>query len=182
MSLAIKQARAAGGGLRGNVQQGGFFDFVKRIGGQAIRQLPVVGPAISAIDIVRGRGGGRGGGARPLPQPPPLGGIGRPPSPRLSPAPVRPVQPSAGVAVQAGMTLACPSGFHPNKSDYTLLSGEFVGKGSRCVRNRRRNPMNSRALDRAIGRVDAGKGLQGKLATITTAKWTASGKKKHPHG
>ena len=74
--------------------------------------------------------------------------------------------------------IGCMSGHHPNKSDYWLRDGTFVPKGSRCVKNRRRNPMNPRALSRAIGRVDAGKALQGKLAEITTKKWTASGKRK----
>ena len=82
------------------------------------------------------------------------------------------------VAPAAGMRIACPAGHHANKSDYWLMDGTFVTKGSRCVRNRRRNPMNPRALSRAIGRVDAGKALQGKLAEITTKKWTASGKRK----
>ena len=47
----------------------------------------------------------------------------------------------------------CPSGCHPNKADYFLKSGEFVPKKTRCVTNRRRNPLNPRALDRAISRL-----------------------------
>lgn len=87
----------------------------------------------------------------------------------------------AGQLVPAGMTLACPSGAHPNKSTYWLNNGTRVEKGTRCVRNRRRNPMNPRALSRAISRVDAGKALQGKLAEITTRKWTSAGKRKSEH-
>ncbi len=78
----------------------------------------------------------------------------------------------------AGMKIACHSGYHANKSDYWLKDGSFVAKGTRCVRNRRRNPMNPRALSRAISRVDSGKALQGRLAEITTAKWTGAGKRK----
>lgn len=53
--------------------------------------------------------------------------------------------------------LVCPGGCHANKSDYFLRSGAFVPKGSRCVRNRRRNPLNPRAMDRAAGRLRAAK-------------------------
>ena len=76
-----------------------------------------------------------------------------------------------------GVSVA-PSGFHLNKSDYFLKSGEFVPKGTRLVKNRRRDPLNARALKRAVARVDAGKVWQGKLAEISTKKYTAAGKKK----
>lgn len=75
----------------------------------------------------------------------------------------------------------CPRGFHPNKSSYyRQVEGGvvYVPKGTLCVKNRSRNPMNSRALRRAVGRVDAAKIWQGKLAEISTAKYTASGKRK----
>ena len=72
----------------------------------------------------------------------------------------------------------CQSGFHPNKTSYFLKDGSFVDVGTRCVRNRRRNPMNARALSRAIGRVDSGKRLQHRLSQISTGKYTAAGKRK----
>jgi len=46
----------------------------------------------------------------------------------------------------------CPSGYHPNKSDYYTSQG-FIPEGSRCVRNRRRNPLNSRAARRSMSRL-----------------------------
>lgn len=119
------------------------------------RRQPSAPPGVPGFDIVRGRSPGQR-----LQQ--------------LLPGGERGLE----VRAVAGTRIACMSGFHANKSDYWLSSGEFVAKGSRCVRNRRRNPMNPRALSRAIGRVDAGKALQGKLAEITTAKWTSSGKRK----
>ena len=67
--------------------------------------------------------------------------------------------PRAGAA--AGVQ--CPSGCHPNKSDYFLRSGEFVPARSRCVRNRRRNPLNPRALDRAISRIGSAQNAVGRL-------------------
>jgi hypothetical protein len=69
-------------------------------------------------------------------------------------------------------------GFHPNKSDYFLRDGTFVPKGSRLVKNRTRNPLNPRALRRAVARIDAGKAWQSKLSEIATAKYTAAGNKK----
>lgn len=52
-------------------------------------------------------------------------------------------------------SMSCPSGFHPNKADYFLKDGTFVPAGTRCVKNRRRNPLNPRALDRSLGRIAA---------------------------
>lgn len=48
-------------------------------------------------------------------------------------------------------------GTHLNKSTYRTLDGTLVPKGTRCVKNRRRNPLNPRALTRAISRVAAAK-------------------------
>lgn len=83
-----------------------------------------------------------------------------------------------GQQVPAGMKLACPGGFHPNKSSYFLSDGTFIPEGSKCVKNRRRNPMNPRALDRAIGRLEGAKRLQSKLRGFSTPKYTAAGTKK----
>ncbi len=71
-----------------------------------------------------------------------------------------------------------PKGFHLNKSDYFLKDGTFIAKGTQFVKNRRRNPLNPRALRNAIGRIDAGKIWQGKLHEISTAKFSAAGTRK----
>lgn len=68
---------------------------------------------------------------------------------------------------QAGMQLACPSGWHPNKAAYFLRDGSFVAEGSRCVRNRRRNPGNMRAFDRSVSRVVATKSALAGAARVT---------------
>jgi len=54
---------------------------------------------------------------------------------------------------------ACATGHgtHTNKTAYFLKDGTHVAKGSRCVKNRRRNPLNPRALNRAVSRVAAAK-------------------------
>jgi len=56
------------------------------------------------------------------------------------------------VAVPA--TGGCPSGFHPNKSTYMTALG-LVEKGTKCVKNRRRNLSNGRANTRALRRMAA---------------------------
>lgn len=61
----------------------------------------------------------------------------------------------------------CPAGFHPNKGGYFTQAEGFVPKGTKCVKNRRRNPLNPRALDRAIGRITSAKRASAKLGRIT---------------
>jgi len=46
----------------------------------------------------------------------------------------------------------CPSGFRPNKSAYFLKDGTFVAPGTRCVKVRRMNAANGKAVRRAIRR------------------------------
>jgi len=70
------------------------------------------------------------------------------------------------VAVNGG----CAAGHRPNKTDYFLNDGTFVQKGSRCVKIRRRNPLNPKALDRAIGRIVSAKAKETKLKRITIRK------------
>jgi hypothetical protein len=87
--------------------------------------------------------------------------------------------PAKGTGTMAnGTRLACPAGFHPNKSDYFLRDGTFVAEGTRCVKNRRRDPLNPRALRSAIGRIDAGKQWQSKLREIETGRHTKAGTRK----
>jgi hypothetical protein len=62
-------------------------------------------------------------------------------------------------------TGGCPKGYHPNKGAFYQRTPAgnviFVPKGYKCVKNRRRNPLNARALDRAMSRVgSAGKALK----------------------
>ena len=61
-------------------------------------------------------------------------------------------------------------GHHLNKSDYWLKDGTFVPKGSRWVKNRRRNPLNPRAASRAISRLESAKKATAKINRITIRK------------
>lgn len=70
-------------------------------------------------------------------------------------------------AIPVGPAMACPPGMKANKSSYFLRDGTFVPKNSRCVAVRRRNPGNSRANDRAIGRIESAKKMAARLGRIT---------------
>jgi len=73
------------------------------------------------------------------------------------------------MSMRAGTPSGWP-GYHWNKSDYFLRSGEFVPAGSRSVRNRKRNPMNPRATSNAITRVKGAKRFAASLSNITIRK------------
>ena len=66
--------------------------------------------------------------------------------------------------------MGCPSGFHPNKSAYFLRDGTFVPAGSKCVKNRRRNPLNPKAASRAISRIKSAKSAASMLSNVTIRK------------
>lgn len=70
----------------------------------------------------------------------------------------------------AGTIFPCPAGTRSNKSGYFLKSGAFIQPGSRCVKIRRRNPLNPRALDRAISRLESAKKASEKIKRITVRK------------
>jgi len=78
------------------------------------------------------------------------------------------------VAGGGGGGVLPPRGFHLNKTGYFLTSaaefGTFVEPFSRFVRNRRRNPGNMRAADRAISRIESAKRMAKRLSRITVRK------------
>jgi hypothetical protein len=65
--------------------------------------------------------------------------------------------PQIGAPGAATGAMVCGDGrvrhTHANKSGYFLKGGTYVAPGTRCVANRRRNPLNPRALSRAMSRV-----------------------------
>ena len=58
---------------------------------------------------------------------------------------------------RSGLGTGCAAGFHPNKTAYWTKADGFVEVGTKCVRNRRRNPLNARAASRAIARLESAK-------------------------
>lgn len=178
MSLAIKNARMRYSG------DPGLFGTLGRIVGGVARTVGRAG--IPGVSTVAGAVGGLlpGGGSRATPPPaislppqfaapqgqgPGSGGI------RINPPFLGPR--GAGISIfeggdqpQAGTKLACPTGYHPNKADYWLKDGTFVPAGSRCVKNRRKNPFNPSALSNSIRRIESGKKAATRLSRITIRK------------
>lgn len=155
MSLAVKSAKARTQGTVPSAGRGdpGLFGFLGNIAKKALPFIPGVGPVAStALDLF-------GGGGRPqqVPRPGPVGAVQR----------FLPGGRTGMMDAPAGTRIACPSGHHPNKSDYTLLDGSFIAKGSRCVKNRRRNPLNPRAASRAIARIASAKKATAMLGRVT---------------
>jgi len=64
----------------------------------------------------------------------------------------------------------CGNGTRPNKSGYWLQSGQYVEPGSVCVARRRMNPLNPRALSRAMRRIESAKRATSVLSRITIRK------------
>lgn len=149
---------------------------VKRGAGIALGSLPG-GGAIKTIGGAVLGGGGLGG--RPPAAPPGFGGFGAGPSGgstamtpvsgtnRYGPGFVVRASTQPGVpATEVGIAGGCPRGMRPNKSGYyRRVPGTnqvvYVPPKHICVKNRRRNPLNPRALDRSMSRLEsAGKALK----------------------
>ena len=62
---------------------------------------------------------------------------------------------AAGGAAQPGN--ACHVGYHWNRTGYYTKSRGWVERGTVCVKNRRRNPLNPRALSKALSRLTSAK-------------------------
>lgn len=200
MSASLKAARMGGRGYRpgARVVQGdpGLFGAIGGalkggIGAIFRGGNPITGAIGGAVSGWKG-GGGSGGGpvmqSRPGTQPVPL-----PALPQVGSMPVIPTPGVAGLAQRlvpggrTGFEVAMPApamnggrpaGYHLNKTGYWLRDGTYVPPQSRWVKNRRRNPLNPRALRRAVARIDAGKVWQGKMREISTGKYTAAGTRK----
>ena len=176
MSMMMATARAP---FRADSSQGdpGIFDSFRRVLGVGAR---------TALGLTGFGGAGAAVGSA-------INGARRPPRRNMGP-PGQAVVPRPGVvgAVQRfvpggatglmvgpnGNGLACETGFRPNKTSYWLKDGTHVEAGSRCVRRRQRNPLNPKAMSRAIGRIDGGKRFQNRMSQISTGKFTASGKRR----
>jgi len=190
MSMAIARAKYTG--------DPGFFDWVKKAATVATSFIPVVGGGIS--QAIAGMGGKPTAGPGSVPLPivgmAKLGVIsggstaiaqrardeiafrragGKARSILLDPLAIMPggnpflslgpVPNGGGGGMPMGM-----SGYHPNKSSYFLMSGEFVPEGSRMVKNRKRNPANARATSRSIARIKGAKKYAASLSAISIRK------------
>lgn len=194
MSMTLKAARAGSqGGIRAGtrVTQGGIFSAVggalKRVASVATNLLPgpVGAVARAGISVLSGSRAPAPMSTRVATLPaigPTLvatGGGG----PTAAPAGMP--RPGAQAAIarvlpfgDTGLGSGCPSGYHPNKTGYMTRDG-WVEKGSKCVRNRKRNPLNPRALDRSMGRLrSAGKAVRALGFKAPTVKEVATGRRR----
>jgi len=184
MSMAIQRAKYTG--------DPGFFDFLKKAATIGTSFIPFVGPTISqAISSIGSSGPGIGpvgqvfGGPEvPFKRladracPPGSERYGRAQciASRPIPGPVAAIQraipfgATGMMGAQAVNGVMDMSGYHPNKSSYFLMSGEFVPAGSRMVKNRKRNPANARATSRAISRIGGAKRYAKSLGRISIRK------------
>lgn len=172
MSLAVKNARAAsqGGVGRGrNVSSGDpglFGGLIGGIGG-FLRGGPT-GAISGAVSGFRGQPRAAAPRALQLPASPwhrgPMPGTGQVRAPGAIAA-IQRALPGGATGMQG-----CPAGHRPNKTAYFLKDGSFVDVGTRCVKIRRRNPLNPRALSRAIGRIESGKRAAKRLSRISIRK------------
>ena len=82
---------------------------------------------------------------------------------------------ATGYEMNPAMRAGKPSqtGYHWNKTGYFLKDGTWVAPGTKEVKNRRRNPLNPRALDRSISRITSAKRASKKLSRVTIRKATA---------
>jgi len=184
MSMAIKAAKFQG--------DPGLFGFIgrqaRRLGGAALGVIPGGGAVRTALGIGAGFLGGRvtPSAPRQFAVPGRFAGtqqaFARPGTGFRAPTAVTRVPGFAGalqrllpggktgfetVAAPGVAPGIAPTGFHLNRTSYFLQDGTFVEKGSRFVRNRRRNPGNMRAADRAISRIESAKRMARRLSRIT---------------
>jgi len=135
-------------GYSGDPQLGGLISLGARLAGRGIRGL--LG-RISGRSIARAAAGTAVVAAAP--------GIARTmgrgmdlPIPMPGGAQIRP-----GAFLPGGTPFftpgECPKGFRKNKSSYFLKNGQHVPRGSKCVRYRRMNVANTRALKRSTRRL-----------------------------
>jgi hypothetical protein len=84
---------------------------------------------------------------------------------------------SAGGGAAPGTALACLTGHHVNRSGY-YAHGGYVPAGTACVKNRRMNPLNPRALSRAMRRITSAKRAASVLNRITIRSGCAPGRRR----
>jgi len=140
----------------------GFFSFLGGIAKKAVGLIPGIGPAASAIIEHIPTGGARGIAQSAMKKV--AGGIIK--HPVLSGAAAAGAVAAAGAEVGHLMTAsgaACPKGFHPCKSKHGCKRGG-------CVRNRRMNVCNPRALRRAARRAHGFLRISRKLVAYYTPK------------
>ena len=74
---------------------------------------------------------------------------------------------SGGSSTAPGACIPGMPGVRLNRTGYFLKSGQYIAPGTKCVRSRRRNPLNPRALSKAMSRVTSFKKAASVASRIT---------------
>jgi len=137
----------------------GITGVVSRLG------IPIVSGAAGVASSLLGGGQPRGPGFRGF-------GAAGVPLTLSQQVPTPGVVGSIQRAVPGGATgmQGCGRGARPNKSGYWLKSGQYVAPETVCVKSRRMNPLNPRALSKAMRRIESAKRAASVLNRITIRK------------
>ena len=157
---------------------GSIFKGIKSIAGIGTGIVSKLGiPVISGVSgfasrFLAGRAGIPGASTQPIYQMP--GAI--PAAPMALPGGI-PLRISGALPPQllsppitAELPMGTAGGYHLNKSSYFLMDGTFIQRGTKWVKNRRRNPGNMRALSRSLSRVKSAKRMASTLSLVTIRK------------
>jgi len=151
----------------------GFFSFL----GKAARGVTglVSKLGIPGVSGVAGIASSLLGGGRPPAVGPGFSRFAGPMIPLTQAAQQIPAPGIAGVmqrAIPGGATgmQGCGNGTRPNKSGYYVQGGQYVAPGTVCVKRRRMNPLNPRALSKAMRRIESAKRATTVLNRITIRK------------
>jgi len=125
------------------------------VGGLIPGQAPAAGP---------GLGGTVGFGGRFAPTMPILRTAQQIPTPGIAGTIQRAI-PGGATGMQG-----CGPGYRPNKSGYYVQGGQYVAPGTVCTKARRMNPLNPRALSKAMRRIESAKRATSVLSRITIRK------------
>ena len=162
-----------GGGIYGDAAaygDPGFFSFlgkaVKGVTGIVSKLgIPGISGAAGLVGGLLGGGMAKGPGFQQIPfQPIPAQMRGQVPTPGVAGA-VQRFLPGGATGMQG-----CGNGTRPNKSGYYVQGGQYVAPGTVCVKRRRMNPLNPRALSKAMRRIESAKRATTVLNRITIRK------------
>lgn len=178
MSYAMKVAR------RGRYGDPGLFgvlgSVIKTVGGVAGGLLP--GPAGTVVRGITSALPGKNLLAPRAPGPGTSGGLMLPSGsiptismPGTGATPLIPMgnMPTTTAVDMGGGAKGCNAGYRLNKSGYwsnknKLLPGaSWTAPGTACVKRRRMNPLNPRAISRAIRRIESAKRATSRLSKVT---------------
>ena len=137
----------------------GITGVVSRLG------IPIVSGAAGVASSLLGGGMRSGPGFQQIPfQPIPMQTAGQIPAPGVAGFMQRAI-PGGATGMQG-----CGNGTRPNKSGYYVQGGQYVAPGTVCVKRRRMNPLNPRALSKAMRRIESAKRATTVLNRITIRK------------